>query len=154
MWIQKTDWNNNYKATDSIKNSDRRVKRLKFMIIVLDHERIKTDERLREYIKTFIERLNWVTDEKSNIIHGMFEARVLSKNKSKNFRKLDYCCFYDLCNIIRNVYLVLTTQFYIRIFINNFIDWDQYNMIFDSEFIRNEIRYINKWSKRSQSRKW
>ena len=44
--------------TDSVKNSDRRVKRLKFIIIVLDYERIKTDERSREYTKAFIERLN------------------------------------------------------------------------------------------------
>ena len=30
--------------TNSVKNSDRRMKRLKFMIIIFDHERIKTDE--------------------------------------------------------------------------------------------------------------
>ena len=34
------------------------MKQLKFMIIVLDHERIKTDEKSCEYIKAFIKRLN------------------------------------------------------------------------------------------------
>ena len=106
MWIQKTDSDNDYKTTDFGQNNDRRIKQSKFMIIVLDHERIKTDEKSREYIKVFIERLNWVIDEKSNIIHDMFEARVSSKNKSKKFRKLDHRRFYDLCNIIRNVHLV------------------------------------------------
>ena len=54
------------------------------MIIVLDHERIKADKRSCEYIKAFIKRLNWVTNEKLNIIYNMFEARVSSKNKWKN----------------------------------------------------------------------
>ena len=44
--------------TDFVKDNDRRVKRLKFMIIVLDYERIKIDKKSREYIKVFIERLN------------------------------------------------------------------------------------------------
>ena len=34
------------------------MKRLKFMIIIFDHERIKTDKRSYKYIKVFIERLN------------------------------------------------------------------------------------------------
>ena len=140
--------------TDFVKNSDRRVKQLKFMIIVFDHERIKTDERSCEYIKIFIERLNWIIDKKLNIIYDMFEARVSSRNKSKKFRKLNHCCFYNLCNIIRNVHFVLTNQSCTRFFINNFIDWDQYNTIFDSEFIRNRIYYIDEWLKCSPSRKW
>ena len=100
MWIQKTNSDNNYKTTNFVKNSDRRMKQLKLIIIIFDHERIKTDEKSREYIKTFIERLNWMIDEKSSIIHDMFETRVSLKNKSKNFKKLNHCRFYDLCNII------------------------------------------------------
>ena len=154
VWKQKINSDDDYKTTDSVKNNDRRVKQLKFMIIVFNHERIKTDKRSRKYIKTFIERLNWIVDERSNIIHDMFEARVSSKNKSKKFRKLDHRRFYDLCNIIRNVHLLLTNQSCTRFFINNFIDWNQYNTIFDSEFIRNGIRYVDEWSERSRSRKW
>ena len=60
----------------------------------------------------------------------MFEARVSSKNKSKKFKKLNHYCFYDLCNIIRNVYFISTNQSCTRFFINNFIDWNQYNTIF------------------------
>ena len=56
--MQETDSDNNYEITDFVKNSDRRVKQLKFIIIIFDHKRIKADERLREYIKAFIERLN------------------------------------------------------------------------------------------------
>ena len=108
VWIQKTDSDNDYKMTNSVKNSGRRVRRLKFMIIVFDHEWIKTDERSYEYIRAFIERLNWIIDEKLSIIYGMFEARVSLKNKSKKFKKLDHRRFYDLCNIIRNVYFVST----------------------------------------------
>ena len=93
--------------TDSVKSSDRRVKWLKFIIIVLDHKRIKADERSREYIKVLIERLNWIIDEKSSIIYNMFEARISLKNKSKKLRKLNHRHFYDLYNIIQNVHFVL-----------------------------------------------
>ena len=154
VWIQKTDSNNNYKTTDFVKNNDRRVRWLKFIIIIFNHKRIKADGRSCEYIKTFIERLNWVTDEKSNIIYDIFEARVSSKNKSKKLKKLNHRRFYDLCNIIRNVHLISTNQSCMRFFVNNFIDWNQYNTIFDFEFIRNEIRYDNEWLERSRSRKW
>ena len=124
VWIQKTDLNNNYKTINSVKNSNWRVKWLKLMITVFDHERIKTNERSCKYIKTFIERLNWIVDKKLNIIYDMFEARVSSKNKSKKFKKLDHCRFYNLYNIIRNIYFVLTNQSCTRFFINNFIDWN------------------------------
>ena len=140
--------------TNSVKSNDRRVRQLKFMITVFDHERIKTDERSCEYIKVFIERLNWVIDEKLNITHNIFEARVSSKNKSKKFRKLKYHYFYNLCNIIQIIYFVSTNQFYSRFFVNHLINWDQYNIIFDSEFIRNKIRYVDEWSERLRSRKW
>ena len=109
MWIQKTDSDNDYEATDFVKDNNRRMKRLKFMITVFDHEQIKTDERSREYIKGFIERLNWIIKEKSSIIHDMFEARVSWKNKSKEFKKLGYHRFYDLCTIIENVQFVSTS---------------------------------------------
>ena len=154
VWIQKTNLNNDYKMINSVKNNDWRVRRLKFMIIVFYHERRKTDERSREYIKAFIERLNWIIDEKLNIIYGMFEARVSLKNKSKKFKKLNHRCFYNLYNIIRNIHFVSTNQFCTRFFVNNFTDWNQYNIIFDSEFIRNEICYVDEWLKRSRSRKW
>ena len=153
VWIQKTDSDNNYKTTNSVKSSGRRVRGLKFIIIVFDHERIKADETSHEYIKAFIERLNWIVDEKLNIIYDMFEARVSSKNKSKKLKKLNHRRFYDLCNIIRNVHLISTNQSCTRFFVNNFLDWDQYNTIFDSKFIRNEIRYADEWSERSRSRK-
>ena len=86
VWIQKTNLNNNYKTMNFVKDSDRRVKRLKFMIIIFNHEWKKINERLRGYIKAFIKRLTWIIDEESNIIYSMFEARVSSKNKSKNSR--------------------------------------------------------------------
>ena len=124
------------------------------MIIVLDHEWIKADKRSHEYIKTFIERLNWITDKKLSIIHDIFEARVSSKNKLKKFKKLNHCRFYDLYNIIRNIHFILTNQSCTRFFINNFIKWNQYNMIFDSEFIQNEIYYIDERLKCSRLRKW
>ena len=73
----------------------------------------------------------------------MFEAQISSKNKSKKFKKLNHCRFYDLCNIIQNVHFVSIYQSCTRFFVNNFIDWNQYNTIFDFEFIRNGIRYVD-----------
>ena len=130
------------------------MKRLKFMIFVFDHEQIKVDERSRQYTKIFIKKLNWIINEKSNIIHDMFEIRISSKNKSKKFKKLNHHCFYDLCIIIRNVHFILTNQFCTKFFVNNFIDWNQYNTIFDFEFFKNEIRYVDEWSKESRSKKY
>ena len=98
------------------------MKRLKFIIIILNHERIKADERSFEYIKAFIERLNRIVDEELNIIYNIFETRVSSKNKSEKFKKLCHCRYYDLHNIIRNIYFISTNQSCTRFFINNFID--------------------------------
>ena len=92
--------NNYYEMTNSVKNNDWRVKKFKFIIIIFDHERIKADKRSHEYLKVFIGRLNWVINEKLNNIYNIVEARVSSKNKSKKFKKLNHCRFYDLCNII------------------------------------------------------
>ena len=32
-------------------------------------------------------------------------------------------------------------------YINNYVDWDQYNMIFDSEFLANSIREADQIAK-------
>ena len=140
MCEYKKNSNNNYKATNLVKDNDWRVKQLKLIIIIFVHERIKVDKRLCKYIKAFIERLNWIINKKLNTIHDMFKAWISLKNKLKKFKKLNYHRYYDLCNIIRNIHFVLTKQSCTRFFLTTLltesnITWSSILNLFKTKFI-------------------
>ena len=69
----------------------------------------------------------------------MVEVEDWPQVRTQNPRNIGHRYFFDMSTILRNAHIISTgiTGLY---YVNNCVDWDHYNTIFDPEFLANGIR--------------
>ena len=72
----------------------------------------------------------------------MIEVEPSLESQAKNPRKLGHRRFYEMSNVIRSAHVVPAGKG--RSYINNYIDWDQYNTLYDVDFINNGTRVADR----------
>jgi len=65
---------------------------------------------------------------------------------SQNPRNIGHRCFFDMSMILWSAHIVPTGTMGVY-YINNYVDWDQYNTIFDPDFIVNGTRDADRIAK-------
>ncbi len=120
---------------------------------MLNHQRLNFKKWSQRYTEMLFKLKRWINREVTHSMHDMHEVQNFSLNTSQNSRLLDSCCFYNLLHIICNVHLVFANQTCIRFYINNFIDCDQYNTVYDLNFMTSDKQIIDKWEKQKHQEK-
>jgi hypothetical protein len=134
----------------------RRLGELQLIISVQDHERsrmIADDDGIPRkksavYTGALLDRLQVLNSGRPHEIHGMVEARrcpcrrTLSETCWSSSRKRNLGCrsFYLLESVIRSAHVIPTSAEHESFYVNNYIDWDQYNMLYDPNFLQNGKR--------------
>ena len=143
IWIQETEPDLGYQNNGGAKGSGRSIGRLILLFIVIDHERKDDQNKYRRYSGVFLERLKWRNQGLPFQSHGMLEVEVQPASKSLHTRKLGARRAYDISVVIRSARLVPKDPQLTTFYVNNFIDWDQYNTIYEEDFISSGIRTAN-----------
>ncbi len=136
-----------------MKSSERCVEQVQIIIIMLNHQQLNFKKWSQRYTKMLFKLKRWINREATHSVHDMHEVKNFSSNTSQNSRLLNSCHFYDLSYIIRNAHLVFANQMCIRFYINNFIDWNQYNTVYDLNFMTSNKQIIDKWKKQKRQEK-
>ncbi len=74
-----------------------------------------------------------------------------SKQIFKNSRFINDRRFYNMLTILRSLHVVstITKQKKVKqrnfFYINNFIDWNIYNIFYDEDFLTNKMRVVEKF---------
>ena len=77
--------------------------------------------------------------------NGMVEVEPWPTTKARNQRFFTGEKIYFIPHIIRGAYLVPTTALPIQYwFVNNYIDWDQFKMLYDKDFETKKTRAVDK----------
>ena len=154
MWLQEIEPDDGYQDTRTEVGSGKCVGQLQLIIFVLDHARlVQNRERPRVYTGVFLEVLRWVNKRATDKVHRMLEVEKQPVHTAKNPRLLGARRFYNLSNIIRSVHLIPVNEKFTRFFVNNYIDWDQYNTVYDPEFIAKRTRVADNWEKSTRRRR-
>ena len=69
----------------------------------------------------------------------MVEVEDWPQVRTQNPRNIGHQYFFDMSTILRSAHIIPTDNIGLY-YINNYVDWDQYNTIFDPEFLTNGIR--------------
>ena len=69
----------------------------------------------------------------------MVEVEDWPQVRTQNPRNIGHRYFFDMSTILRSAHIIPTNNIGLY-YINNYVDWDQYNTIFDPEFLTNGIR--------------
>ncbi len=98
-----------------------------------------------KYTGAMVKLLQWRQRESVNPVHGMVEVELWPITIGKNPRFLIGERIYSLAHIIRGAYVIPATlppvQYW---FVNNYIDWDKFNTLYDKDFERKGTRAADK----------
>jgi hypothetical protein len=69
----------------------------------------------------------------------MVEVEDWLQVHTQNPCNIDHQCFFYMSTILRSAHIIPTNNIGLY-YVNNYVDWDQYNTIFDPDFLTNGIR--------------
>lgn len=116
------------------------------IISIYDHKQLNDKSKCRVYIDALIALHRLKNNEKVNKIHEMFEVKSVSITMTKQSRELHNHCFFEMHDILRSAHIILIEREK-HYYVNNFVDWNQYNTIYNSEFMTKDIRIADKFAK-------
>ncbi len=118
------------------------MKQLQIIITVHDSLRQDDNEKSVQYLKTLIELLKFKNNEVLDALHDMIEVKQWSKNTVKKSQYLECRQFYNMSTILRSAHLISTEskKFF---YVNNYIDWNTFNILYEESFLKKKVRKTN-----------
>ena len=92
-----------------------------------------------QYTGALINLLRLRNNEQVHSVHGMVEVEDWPEVRTQNPRNIGHRCFFNMSTVLRSAHIIPTDNTSVY-YINNYVDWDQYNIIFDPDFLTNGIR--------------
>ena len=135
MWHQDYVWIQENEACDNMLDG-RQVCQIQVIITVIDDLQCDDKGMTVQYTGAFIELLHLRDKGWVHHIHSMVEVEDWPIVHSQNPHNISHHCFFDMSMILQSAHIVPTGNTGVY-YINNYVDWDQYNTIFDPDFIAN-----------------
>ena len=136
VWVQDTQ-------TDGSLLGGKRVGQLQAIVTVIDHQRHNTNGTPVQHTGALINLLRLRHGGKVGGVHGMVEVEDWPQVCTQNPRDIGHRCFFDMSTILRSAHIIPSGKAGVY-YINNYVDWDQYNTIFDPEFLKHGIHDADK----------
>jgi hypothetical protein len=138
-WRRDYVWVQDIEADDGSPLSGRKVGQVQAIVTVVDDSRRDSKGAPVQYTGVFINLLRLKNNGQVHSVHGMVEVEDWPQVRTQNPRNIGHRCFFDMSTILRSAHIIPTNNTGIY-YVNNYVDWDQYNTIFDPEFLTNGIR--------------
>ena len=124
------------------------VGQLQLIMTVVDPERRDTKGSFVRYTGALIELLRFWNSGAVNHQHGMVEVETWLQGNARNPRGIGARRIYQMSMILRSAHIVPTGLQDGVYYINNYIDWDTYNTIYDSDFFNQGTTAARIYAKR------
>ncbi|KAH5205222.1 hypothetical protein HBH77_100960 [Parastagonospora nodorum] len=147
-WQQTGLWRRDYSRTVT---DSRVVAQLYLILTIIDYTRYDKDGKHMAYIGAFSEVLLFNNNRQIDNTTGMLSVRRRAWNAAPKRWTLQAFKFYDLSTIIRLVHLVprdlpdLITRTTMSYYVNNYIDWDEYNRLYLPTFDIDLLRTLREY---------
>ncbi|KAH5721625.1 hypothetical protein HBI17_254650 [Parastagonospora nodorum] len=136
VWVQEFEHRDNRRQSRTVTDS-RVVAQLHLILTIIDHTRYDKDRKHMAYIRAFSEVLLFNNNR-----------QIDNTTRMLTFK------FYDLSTIIRPVHLVprdlpnSTTRTTMSYYVNNYIDWDEYNRLYSPTFNIDLLRTLREYRRK------
>ncbi len=151
-WQGRTEWRRDYvwvQEYDPSGNSaldGKRVGQIQAIVSVIDDSRRDGKGIPVRYTGAFVELLRLRNGGQPHKIHGMVEVEDWPQVRTSNSRDLGHRYFFDMSTILRSAHVIPAGNAG-TYYVNNYVDWDQYNTIYDPDFLTNGIREADRIAK-------
>ena len=107
---------------------------------VADLERFMAKGKPITYTKAFVELYKWKNLGQVHEIHGIVELDKWHVSIAENPRNLGAYCIIEVSSVLCNAHDVSRDQDKMVFYINNYIDWNQFNQLYDPDLFNKGIR--------------
>ena len=105
-----------------------------------DPERFTPKGKPVTYTGAFVERYNWRNGGQVHEIHEMIELEKMRASTAKNLRNLGAHWIIEISLILRSTHVIPGDQDKFVFYVNNYIDWYQFNQLYDPDWIEKSIK--------------
>ncbi len=127
---------------------NRTIDQILCILTIRNSERRDNKNKSQNYNDVLLNIKNSRNKDMSNEISEMIELNDWKKKMFRNFRNLEINRFYIVTNVIRSVHVVFNDRdFY---YVNNYINWEIYNTMYDEIFLKSEIRRTMNYKKQKK----
>ena len=111
-----------------------------FTVTVADPERFTPKSKSVTYTGAFVELYNWRNSGQVYEIYGIIELEKMRALTMENSRNLGAHWIIEISLILCSAHLIPKDQDKFMFYDNNYIDWDQFNWLYDPNWIEKGIR--------------
>ncbi len=116
------------------------IGKLLLTVTVADPEQFTPKSKPVIYTGTFVKLYNCRNRGQVNEIHGMIELEKMRTSIAENPRNFDAHRIIEISSFLHIAHVVPRDQDKVVFYINNYIDWDQFNQLYDLDWIEKGIR--------------
>ena len=106
---------------------------------MVDLERFTPKGKPVTYIGGLVELYNQKNRGQVCEIHGMVELEKMRTLITKNSRNLNAHQIIEISLVLRSAHMVSRDIDKVVFYVNNYIDWDQFNQLYDPDWIKKDI---------------
>ena len=151
---------NRTKSTENIKKTLQKKlsDKLLFIISIVNFKRsisqanARKKKRYKKYIEVLIELFRFKVKEIFHEVHDMIEVDFYSFKKLKTQRQLKFRRVFEMIDILKSVHIIfdlmISNKHNFISYINNYVDWDSYNILYDMNFMKKNKKIKNKFLKK------
>ena len=140
VWVQENSAGECHGTGNSRALEGRLIGHVQLIVSIVDHARRDSRGKHPMYSGVLLDLLRPRNNGQPNEIHGMIEMKTWPRTHAKSPRNLNGRRFYDLSMIMRSAHLIPSGINSDVFYVNNYIDWDQFNTLYDEEFLAKGIR--------------
>ena len=119
------------------------VGRLLLTVTVADPQRLDQKKKPVMYTGAFVEIYNWRSRELVYETHRMIKLKKYPISRVENPLNLSGQWFYKISEVLQSAHVVLRDTESNTFYLNNYIDWDQFNQLYNSEWQTKGIQSAN-----------
>ncbi len=108
-------------------------------MIIADPERFTDKGKPITYIRAFVELYNWRNHGQVHEIHGIVEFEKMCASTAEHPRNLGAHCIIETSSILRSAHVIPRDQEKIMLYVNNYIDWDQFNQLYALDWLEKGV---------------
>lgn len=116
------------------------IGRLLLTVSMADLKRFTLKGKPVTYTGAFVELYNWRNRGQVHEIHGMIELEKMRALTAENPRNLGTHRIIEISLVLRTAHVVPRDQDMFMFYDNKHIDWDQFNQLYDPDWIEKGIR--------------
>ena len=118
----------------------KQIGKLLLIVTVADPERFTAKGKPITYTGAFVEFYKWRNRGQVHEIYGMVELDKWHASTAENPRNLGAHCIIEVSLVLRSAHVVPRDQDRMVFYVNNYIDWDQFNQLYDADWFNKGIR--------------